>query len=190
MLRETLHALAACLVTFVLCAVAYPAVVWAMAQVAFPYQAAGSLIERRDRSVVGSELIGQPFSGKEYFHPRPSAAGTGYDASVPSGSNLAPTNPALRDAIRERSEGLGASARNPAPLDLVTASGSGLDPHISPEAARSQAARVAETRRLPLESILSLIERMTERSGGLIGALPRVNVLRLNLALDEGPSGP
>ena len=120
--------------TFVLCAVAYPAAVWGLAQLAFPDQAEGSLIYGRDRTVIGSELIAQPFASDRYFHPRPSAVD--YKADAAGGSNLGTKNPDLRKKIAERAEALEGDRRSgPAPVDLVTASGSGLDPHISPEAA-------------------------------------------------------
>lgn len=183
MLRQTLHALAACLVTFVICAVLYPAVVWGLGQLVFPRQAAGSLIYSRDRTVIGSSLIAQPFASERYFHPRPSAVG--YKADAAGGSNQGPKNPALRKSIRERAREFGATAARPVPVDLVTASGSGLDPHISPEAAHYQAARVAAARKLPLEGIEALVDAMVDRSGAVIGAPPRVNVLLLNLALDH-----
>jgi potassium-transporting ATPase KdpC subunit len=183
MIRETHKALLACLVSFVLCAVAYPAVVWGLAQLVFPSKAAGSLVYSRDRTVIGSELIAQPFASDRYFHPRPSAVD--YKADAAGGSNLGPKNPALRAQIAERAAVLGASPESPAPADLVTASGSGLDPHLSLEAARYQAGRVAAARRCPAGRVLALIGRMTERSGALIGAPPRVNVLRINLALDD-----
>jgi potassium-transporting ATPase KdpC subunit len=184
MLRESVHALAACAVTFVLCAVAYPAVVWGLAQLAFPRQAAGSLLYGRDRSVIGSELVAQPFVAAKYFHPRPSAVD--YKADATGGSNLGPKNPDLRKKVAERAEALGATPERPAPVDLVTASGSGLDPHISPEAARYQLARVAAARHLPPDRVRALIDAHTERSRmDLLGAPRRVNVLLLNLALDE-----
>lgn len=183
MLRETVHALAACAVTFVLCAVAYPAVVWGLAQLAFPHQAAGSLLYGRDRSVIGSELVAQPFAAAGYFHPRPSAVD--YKADAAGGSNLGPKNPDLRKMVAERAQAQGATQEGPAPVDLVTASGSGLDPHISLEAARYQIARVAAARRLPLDRVRALVDAHIERSGAILGAPPRVNVLLLNLALDE-----
>ena len=163
MIRETVNALAACVVTFVLCAVAYPAVVWGLAQLAFPRQAAGSLLYGRDRSVIGSELVAQPFAADRYFHPRPSAVD--YKADAAGGSNLGPKNPDLRRKVAERAEALGATPESPAPVDLVTASGGGLDPHISPEAARYQVARVAAARDLPLDRVRALIDAHTERSG-------------------------
>ena len=188
MLRETVHALAACVVTFVLYAVAYPAVVWGLAQLAFPRQAAGSLLYGRDRSVIGSELVAQPFAAAGYFHPRPSAVD--YKADATGGSNLGPKNPDLRKKVADRAEALGATPEGPAPVDLVTASGGGLDPHISPEAARYQIARVAAARHLPLDPLGALIDAHTERSGAILGAPPRVNVLMLNIALDEHFAAP
>lgn len=182
MFRETWDALRACLVTFALCAVAYPAVVYGIGHTLFPKQAEGSLIER-DGKVVGSELIGQPSASERYFWPRPSAAD--YKADAAGGSNLGTKNPDLRKKIAERAEALRATDREPAPADLVTASGSGLDPHISPESARFQAGRVASARGLAPGQVEALIEAYTERSGAIIGAAPRVNVLKLNLALDD-----
>ena len=133
--------------TFVLCAVAYPAVVWGLAQLLFPRQAEGSLIYGADgRTVIGSELIAQPFESDRYFHPRPSAVD--YKADAAGGSNLGTNNPDLRKAIADRAEALKATPEHPAPVDLVTASGSGLDPDISPEAAVYQAPRVAAARGL------------------------------------------
>ncbi len=183
MLRETVRALAACLVTFALCVVGYTAVVWGLAQLVFPDQASGSLVYSQGRTVVGSELIAQPFASDRYFHPRPSAVN--HDAAATGGSNLAPTNPALREAVADRARRLGATAELPAPLDLVTASGSGVDPHISPEAAIYQASRVARARNLPPHRVRGLIDTHTERAGAILGAPPRVNVLRLNMALDQ-----
>ena len=185
MIRETRDALRACVVTFALCALAYPAAVWGLAQFCFPRQAEGSLVYARDRTVIGSERIGQAFNSDRYVHGRPSAAGSGYDASAASGANLGPKNPALRAAIAARAAALGASPEDPVPVDLVTASGSGLDPHISPEAAHYQAERVATARGVPVVRVRALFDARTERSGAILGAPLRVNVLRLNLTLDE-----
>ena len=247
MFRETLDAIRACLVTFALCAIAYPAVVFGIGHTLFPKQAEGSLIER-DGKVVGSELIGQPFASDKYFQSRPSAAGSsGYAADAASGSNLGTKNPALRerimldvarqivshdnnadlkakldrldalqsdlkarneikektqadtDAIAKLEEGVSAAKsdlaaaldalartiKTPVPADLVTASGGGLDPDISPEAADYQSARVATARGVDAAKVRDLIARHTGRSGESIGAPGRVNVLLLNLDLDK-----
>jgi len=186
MIRETLRALTACVVTFAICAVVYPAFVWGIAQLAFPAAAAGSLVHQRDRTVIGSELIAQPFASDRYFHPRPSAVD--YKADATGGSNLAPTNPDLAAKVAERARALDTGRNGPAPVDLVTASGSGVDPHISPEAAWYQAPRVAEARGLSLDRVRALIDARTEHSGALIGAPARVNVLLLNLDLDDEPT--
>jgi len=167
--------------------VAYPLVVTGIAQVVFPYQANGSLIVK-DGKVVGSALIGQPFDDPKYFWGRPSATSTfAYNAGSSSGSNLSPTNPALISAVQGRVDTLrAADPTNKAavPVDLVTASGSGLDPHISPAAALYQVSRVARERKLSPDAVRTLVERDTEgRFWGLLGEA-RVNVLALNLALD------
>lgn len=170
---------------------AYPLLVTGVAQLAFPDQAHGSLI-RRDGQVIGSELIGQAFSDPKNFWGRPSAtAPTPYNASASSGSNLGPGSPALADAVKARIAALRAADPGhtaPVPVDLVTASASGLDPHISRAAADYQAARVARLRGLPLAAVQALIERHTETAWlGVIGE-PRVHVLRLNLALAAAAS--
>src|SRR3954470_20306333 len=156
MIRETANALVACVVTFLLCAVAYPAAVWGIGQLLFPHEAEGSLIRDRDGTVIGSELIAQPFASDRYFFPRPSAVD--YKADATGGSNLGTKNPDLRKKVAERAEALKASAQAPAPVDLVTASGGGLDPHISLEAASYQLARVAAARGLPEERVRAAIE--------------------------------
>jgi potassium-transporting ATPase KdpC subunit len=149
--------------------------------VLFPKQAEGELITH-DGKLVGSALIGQAFTGKGYFHSRPSAAGTGYDAGASSGSNLAPTSKALID--RTQASVTAEQTNAPVPVDLVTASASGLDPDISPAAALYQVPRVAAQRNLPVNIVESLVQKhMTQRQLGLLGE-PRVNVLELNLALD------
>jgi K+-transporting ATPase ATPase C chain len=165
----------------------YPFAAWLLGQGLFPGRANGSLIER-EGIVVGSGLIGQPFSSPEYFHPRPSAAGAGYDGGRSGGTNLGPLSKDLVETVSRRvaeyraANGLAAST--PVPADAVTASGSGLDPHISPANARLQAPRVARVRGLTEAAVRAQIEACTEgRTLAILGD-PRVNVVRLNLALD------
>ena len=184
MRRQLLPAVVVLLAFTVLTGVVYPLAVTGVAQLAFPARADGSLIER-DGRVVGSRLIGQQFEGARYFHPRPSAAGDGYDAMSSSASNLGPTNEELLQAVQERRSAYEQANDEPAPVDAVTASGSGLDPHISPANARAQAERVARERRLDLADVLRLVDEHTDgRSLGFLGE-PAVNVLDLNLALDR-----
>jgi K+-transporting ATPase ATPase C chain len=178
--------LAVAFLAVILCGL-YPLVSWLLAQGLFPGRATGSLIERNG-VVAGSSLIGQGFSGPAYFHPRPSAAGQGYDAGRSGGTNLGPLSKNLVETVQKRIDEYraenGLAASMPVPADAVTASGSGLDPHISPENALLQAPRVAKARGLAEAVVLARIEALTEgRTLGILGQ-PRVNVLRLNLALD------
>lgn len=164
---------------------AYPLAVTGLAQIALPEQANGSLVRDRDGAVRGSALIGQPFAEGRYLHPRPSAAGDGYDASASSGSNLGPLNPDLKTAVAERAAAIrtenGAGA---IPADAVTASGSGLDPDISPAYARLQAQRIATARGVSVQQVQRIIDQSVQKPLlGFIGQ-PRVNVLMTNRALD------
>jgi K+-transporting ATPase ATPase C chain len=185
MKKNLITAVLMTVVTTVLFGLFFPFVITGLAQVLFPKQANGELVTRNGK-VVGSRLIGQSFSSPGYFHSRPSSAGTGYDASSSGGSNLGPTNQSLLarvqgDADRLRAENPGAEI----PMDLLTTSGSGLDPHISPEAAEFQVPRVAKGRGLREDVVREAVRRHTEsRQFGFLGE-PRVNVLELNLTLDE-----
>lgn len=177
-------AIAMLMVMTVLTGVGYPLAVTATARILFPWEAAGSLIVR-DGRVIGAALIGQACTGPRYFHPRPSAAGKGYDAAASGGSNLGPTNRSLVDRVKKavdewrRQEG-----SQHVPVDLVTTSASGLDPHISPAGAEYQVARVARARAMSADQVRSLVRQHIEgRQLGILGE-PRVNVLKLNMALD------
>jgi len=205
MLKQLKPAIISVLVFTVLCGLVFPLVITGIAQVVFPRQANGSLIAR-DGRIIGSELIGQTFSRAEYFHPRPSAAGAGYDAAASGGTNLGPTSdklingihrtlsdgtddPGNYEGIRDLAEAYrlenGLPAGTDLPADAVTRSASGLDPHISPGNARLQLSRVAQARGLSEEAVRQLINQLTqERSFGLLGE-PRINVLLLNIALDS-----
>jgi K+-transporting ATPase ATPase C chain len=191
MRRQLAPALLAFLALTVLTGVLYPLVVTGIAQLTFPGRSDGSLLERAG-IVVGSRLIGQGFAEDRYFQPRPSAAGDGYDGAASSASNLGPTNPDLLSSVQERvaayreQNGLAAGAE--VPVDAVTASGSGLDPHISPANARLQAPRVADARGMPIDDVLQLVDEHEDgRTLGFLGE-PGVNVLELNLALDAAAS--
>ncbi|MGA3373369.1 MAG: potassium-transporting ATPase subunit KdpC [Terracidiphilus sp.] len=174
------------LVTTLLLGLGYPLLVTGIASVVFPKQAAGSLIKLQDGTVIGSELLAQSFTSDRYFHPRPSAAGNGYDATASGGSNLAQSSKTLVTRIQGDIDKLAAqNPGKPVPIDLVTTSGSGLDPDITPDAAYYQAPRVAKARNLSEESVKKLIvQRIAGRQLGLLGE-PRVNVLELNLDLDK-----
>ena len=192
LIRQLRPAIIAMAVFTVILGLAYPLVVTAIAQLGWGDTADGSLIER-DGVVVGAELIGQPFVSPQYFHPRPSAAGDGYDGSASSGSNLGPTNPDFLATVGERvaayrsENGLGDDTL--VPVDAVTASASGLDPHISVRNAQLQAARVAEARGITLDEVLDEVgEHTTDRLLGILGD-PGVNVLELNIALDASSGG-
>lgn len=171
----------------VLCGI-YPLVVYGAGQLFFPRQANGSLVEGRDGKIIGSEWLGQSFTDAKYFHPRPSAAGTGYDAANSSGTNLGPTSQKLADSVKAAVAQYRTENNLPAdalvPADAVTSSGSGLDPHISVQNAQIQAARVAKARQLSLDEVKTQIAKATEGpSLGIFGEAG-VNVLKLNLALD------
>lgn len=164
---------------------AYPMTVTGVAQAAFPSQANGSLVRDSDGTVRGSALIGQVFTGEGYLHPRPSAAGDGYDAAASSGSNLGPMNADLKARVAETAAAIRAQdGPGVIPADAVTASGSGLDPHISPTYARLQAARIARVRGMSVDQVQSIIDANTE--GAVLGFIgqPHVNVLLTNRALD------
>ncbi|EGW39447.1 potassium-transporting ATPase subunit KdpC [Desulfosporosinus sp. OT] len=193
MLKTMSRALMLLIVMTLLTGIAYPLLITGIAQAIFPKQANGSLSYQGDE-LIGSVLIGQSFSDPRYFQGRPSAAGTnGYDATKSGGSNLGPTNKALLAEVAKRAEQVridnGLTPNAPVPSDLVTASASGLDPDISPEAARIQVARIAKARNLSVQKVQSLVEQYTEgRQFGFLGE-PRVNVLRLNRALDSLKAG-
>jgi len=179
----------ATLVLAAVCCGLYPLIVFSIAQVGFPAQANGSLITDKDGTVRGSKLLGQGFTADKYFHPRPSAAGNGYDAANSSGSNFGPTSQKLNDAIKERIEAYrkenGLKETDTVPADAVTASGSGLDPHISLRNAELQVPRVAKARGLDTQKVRDRIHQHTDKADfGLLGDAG-VNVLKLNLALDE-----
>jgi potassium-transporting ATPase KdpC subunit len=185
MKKNLLIALWFTLVTTVIFGVLYPLAITGLAQVLFPSRANGQLIDRNGK-MVGSRIIGQSFNGPGYFHSRPSSAGTGYDATSSSGSNLGPTNKSLLDRVKADLQK--AQVENPTasvPVDLVTASGSGLDPDISPASAEFQTPRVARERHMSESDVQAMVARYTQpRQFGIFGEA-RVNVLQLNLALDS-----
>jgi K+-transporting ATPase ATPase C chain len=177
------------IITTLLFGLVYPLAVTGLSQLLFPKQANGSLIEKNGQ-ILGSRLLGQPFTSDKYFHPRPSAAGTGYDATASSGSNLGPTNQQLVDRVKQDVAKL--QQENPGvaiPADLVTTSGSGLDPDISPAAAEFQIPRIARARGISVETLRPVVTRHTQkRQWGILGEA-RVNVLELNLDLDASFPG-
>jgi K+-transporting ATPase ATPase C chain len=184
-LKQIYPAFAITVVLTVLLGIIYPLAVTGLAQLIFPRQAGGRLIEK-DGKVIGSTLIGQPFSGPGYFHSRPSAAGSGYDATASAGTNLGPTSQKLMDSVKAAAESLREeNPGSPVPIDMVTASASGLDPHITPAAAEFQVPRIARERRLSEDEVRRIVREHAEgRQFGILGE-PRVNVLELNLALDR-----
>jgi K+-transporting ATPase ATPase C chain len=190
LLAELRSALVVTVTLMVVCGALFPALVLAGAQTFFPGRADGGLIRNAEGEIIGSRLIGQEFTGAEYFHPRPSGAGAdGYDAAASSGRNFAPDHPDLKAAVITAAEAYreenGLSEDVPLPADAVTASAGGLDPHISLANARLQTQRVADTRDMPLEEVQRLVgEHSASRLLGFLGE-PRVNVLELNLALDR-----
>ncbi len=186
LLKHLYPAIALTIVLTVLVGIIYPFVMTGLSELFFPEKAGGSLIEREGK-VIGSRLIGQPFNGAGYFHTRPSAAGAGYDATASGGTNLGPTSKTLfEEQIKGRAKELNnANPKMEIPVDLVTSSGSGLDPHISPAAAEFQIPRIARERRMAESDVRQLVEKHKEgRQFGFLGE-PTVNVLELNLELDE-----
>ena len=188
MLRQLRAALTVFVILSIVTGIVYPLVVTGIAQGIFPYRANGSVMEKNGKA-VGSELIGQPFDDPRYFWSRPSATDKfGYNSTLSTGSNLGPTNPDQLKAVKERIETIRQAhpdQQGPVPIDLVTASASGLDPHISPAAAEYQITRVAKARGMSADALRRLVADHTEgRTLGVLGE-PRVNVLQLNLALDE-----
>jgi K+-transporting ATPase ATPase C chain len=173
------------LVTTVIFGVLYPLAVTGLAQVLFPSKANGQLVERNGK-IIGSRIIGQSFTGPGYFHSRPSSAGTGYDATSSSGSNLGPTNKNLLESVKgDVAKAAAENSSTQVPIDLVTSSGSGLDPHISPAAAEFQIPRVARERKISEADLRALVQKFTQgRQFGILGE-PRINVLELNLELDS-----
>lgn len=169
--------------TMAVCCVLYTLLIFAIGQTIIPHTAEGSLITDARGKIIGSELIAQKFTRPEYFRPRPSAVD--YNAAATGGSNLSPTNPELTERAQDIINAMGATVNNPIPAELVTASGSGLDPHITLKAARYQAERVAKARGVPVETVISMLEKHAVKTGGPLTPEPLVNVLLVNKQLDE-----
>ena len=182
MLKELFTAVRLTVLTIVVCCVAYTACLWAFAQVVVPGSANGHLIHDKSGTVIGSRQVAQKFTSDKYFHSRPSAVD--YNAAGAGGSNLSPASEAFRKNVKDRIQANGATADNPLPVDLATASGSGLDPHISLEGARFQVARVALARKMDPRAIGKLVDESVCYPGGFLLKEPLVNVLELNIKLD------
>ena len=187
MKKQIVTSLLYTVITAIVLGIGYPLAITAIAHAVFPARANGQLLYDRDGNLAGSALIGQPFTGAKYFHSRPSAAGTGYDASSSSGSNLGPTSKALADRVQQS---VAAEKHIGVPVDLVTTSASGLDPDITPAAALFQVERIAALRGMSETQLRSMVaDYTTPRQLGLLGE-PRVNVLRINQALDQQKTAP
>lgn len=185
MLKDLITALKMSFFTLLLTGVIYPLLIMGFSYVFFYKKATGSLVYNEQKKIIGSELIGQKFQHPAYFFPRPSEAGKGYDGAHSKGSNLAPTSIKLVEKIHERATILGKMNTAPIPIDLITSSASGLDPHISPQAAYWQAPYIALQRDVSLKRIMSIIDEQTKNSQFYILGNPYINVLKLNLALDQ-----
>jgi len=181
--RQILISVRMVLTTMVVCCGIYTLVILGIGRIMVPYTANGSLLSNDQGEIIGSELIAQAFTRPEYIWPRPSAPN--YDASATGGSNLSPTNPALGERAVKILDRMSVGKANPLPADLVTASGSGMDPHITLKAAQYQVARVAEARGIPVRSVQAVLEHHVEKTGGFLTPEPLVNVLLVNIALDR-----
>lgn len=182
-MNQIITALRLLIITVITCCVAYPLFIMAAGKAIVPYSASGSLLKDADGNIIGSELVAQPFTQPEYLWPRPSAVD--YNGAGAAGSNKSPTNPALRDRAMGTLKAYGVSASNPIPPDLVTASGSGLDPHITLKGAMFQSGRIAEARGLVEGAVQKVLQENAFVPGGVFAREPIVNVLKANLALDE-----
>jgi K+-transporting ATPase ATPase C chain len=182
-LGQTMTSIRIVFFTMMTCCLLYPLLILGLGQTLTPYSANGSLVRNGQGEIVGSELLAQRFDGPEYFWPRPSAVG--FNAAAAGGSNLSPTNPELRERAKALMVQFKSSANNPIPADLVTASGSGLDPNITLSAAEYQAGRVASARGLAVEAVTDLLRKFAHRPGGVLTSQPLVNVLLVNMALNR-----